>query len=398
MNSGSRPVPIVAYADGPDCPQIDPATLAAVRKLGSDYQVLLGWNLTTPPWLTKLPRPAITLMAGYGLRRPIAEGLVHAVPTRISSAPGLLTGAMRPAVAVVGARRAGAGFRFISPGWGPVAARMADEVVIELWPDEAAGGSRSSARRAGTGIDSPIVEGNIVEVVERSGPHDAPPAPTVGPEERKIGDLVADLIPDGATIQWGPGTIASAVLSAIDTPVSVRTGLATPELVDLANRGLLKGQPAAAYLWGDADLREMANRGEVALRSVDVTHDPARLASAPRFVALNTAVQIGLDGAVNVEVTGGKTIVGPGGHSDYSEAATRSVGGLSVIACRSSVKDRSTIVDRPEVVTTPRYDIDLVVTEHGVADLRGLGRADRARRLIAIADPAHRERLERSLG
>jgi acyl-CoA hydrolase len=110
-------------------------------------------------------------------------------------------------------------------------------------------------------------------------------------------------------------------------------------------------------------------------------------------VAINTALQVGLDGSANVEAVGGRTVAGPGGHPDFAAGASRSPGGISIVALPSTSGGRSTIVARPDVVTTPGFDVDVVVTEHGAADLRGCDRRQRAERLVQVADPEHRERL-----
>jgi acyl-CoA hydrolase len=121
------------------------------------------------------------------------------------------------------------------------------------------------------------------------------------------------------------------------------------------------------------------------LAPVSLTNDSSAVAAVPRFVACNTAIQVGLDGAVNVERIGDRVITGIGGHSDFCAGASRSVGGLSVIAVRSTAADGTpTIVEHVDVVSTPRSDVDIVVTEHGIADLRGLTDNQRAERLIAI--------------
>lgn len=372
--------PLAVYADGPDAPLADPASLGPVRRLG-ESDVVLGWTLRRPPWIADLARPATTLMAGYGLRQAVADGSARAVPTRLSTVPALLASSLRPAVAVVGGRPHGSGFRFVtSVGWAAAAARNAGQVVVEEWPDA-------------PDIDTPAIPGTIVEVIARVDPPDPAPLPRLGDAERRIGELVAGLLPEGATIQWGPGVISAAVVGAISTPVRVLTGLVTDELVRLSAGGLLRGQAEATYLWGGSALRELAASGGVRLRPVEETHDPRRLAATPRFVAINTAVEVGLDGAVNVEKAGGRVVAGPGGHADYCEAASRSEGGVSIVALRASYGGRSSIVARPEVVTTARTDVGLVVTEHGVADLRGADEATRAQRLVEVAAPEHRDAL-----
>jgi acetyl-CoA hydrolase len=140
----------------------------------------------------------------------------------------------------------------------------------------------------------------------------------------------------------------------------------------------------------------MARSGALRLRGVDYTHDLSALSSIDNFVAINTGLQVGLDGAVNVETVGGRIVSGPGGHPDFATGASRSPGGLSVVALTSTAGGASTVVAAPEVVSTPRTDVDVVVTEHGIADLRHCDDDERARRLITIADPGARDDLERS--
>ncbi len=372
--------PLVVYADGPDAPVVDPAALESAG--GEDPDVVLGWTLRPLPWIPRLARPATTFMAGYGLAAAIEAGRVRSVPTRISAVAPLFAGRLRPAVAVVSGRPGRGGFRFVSGvGWAAAAARHAAAVVVEVVeaPD----------------VDSPVVPGPVTEVLERAAPLDDPPVPRVGEAERTIGELVAGLIPDGATVQWGPGTVGAAAVRAIDRPVRVLSGLVTDELVGLAERGLLVGQAESTYMWGGPALRQLGEAGAIRLRGVEVTHDPRRLAAVERFVAINTAVEVGLDGAVNVERAGDRLVAGPGGHADYCEAARRSVGGLSVIALRAERGGRSSIVAQPRTVTTAHTDVDVVVTEYGVADLRGADESARARRLVAVAAPAHRDQLAR---
>jgi acyl-CoA hydrolase len=377
--------PLVVYGDGPDGPLPDPSQIEAIRRLAGP-ELLLGWVLRTPGWLDASRLPVRTLLTGPGLRPAVGSGRVSSTPERLSAVPRLLAGRLRPDVAVVGAVADGHGWRSIgSVGWAPAAARAAREVVIERWATWPPG--------AGEVPPTPPIEGHVVEVVDRHDPPDAPQVVEPSAAELRIASYVADLVPEGATVQWGPGTLGAAVLAAIRAPVAVQSGVVTDELVGLAERGLLIGTAESAYLWGGPALAELAHRGRLRLAPVERTHDLGRLSARPGLVAVNTALQVGLDGSVNVESDGRRIISGPGGHPDFCLAASRSVGGLSVIAVRSTAGGRSSIVPRPAVVSTPRTDVGVVVTEHGVADLRGCSDAERARALIAVAAPAHRVAL-----
>ena len=356
-----------AYADGVDGPRIAPAAVAdLVGAPGSEPEVLLGFVPDGPAWLASAR--GRTTMAGYALRGPVAEGRLRYLPVRLSAVPRLLHDA-RPDVAVVTAVRRGGELAFgASVGIGPAAMRAARAVVVEVDQD-------------GPDLGGPLIEGEVTAIVER--PLRTRPVPMPRPPEEldlAVGRRVAALLPDRATIQLGPGGMADAIALSVDRPVAVWSGLVTDALATLADRGLLLGPATAAYTWGGRAVERLAADGRLRLVPVEVSHDPSTLAAIDRFVACNTALQVGLDGAVNVERVGGVQVAGIGGHADFCAGASRARGGLSVIALRSTTRSgASTVVPRVEVVTTPRCDIDVVVTEHGVADLRGVDDEERAR-------------------
>ena len=381
---------LIVMADGPNGPLPDPAVVAALVGV-EEPEVVLGWSVRVPPpaWLETTTVPVATLLTGPATRPAVASGRVGALPTRLSAVPRLLAGRLRPAVAVVGAHQDGSGWRLAaSPGFALAAARHAAAVVIERWEGPAPAGAPAL----------PDVAGRLAGVIDRTDSPDPPPVNRPGPEHRRIGELVAALVPDGATIQWGPGVISASAVAALAAgrrPVRVRSGLVTDELLQLQRAGLLIGPAEAAYMWGSAGLAALAagDRPHLRLVGVEHTHDLTAISAIERFVAINAALEVGLDGAVNVEQIGGRVVAGPGGHPDFCAGASRSPGGLSVIGLPAVSMGRSSIVAHPEVVSTPRTDVDVVVTEHGVADLRGADPATRAARLIAVAAPEHRESL-----
>jgi acyl-CoA hydrolase len=365
---------LVVYADGPSGPLPDPRGVSAIARL-SNPQILLGWVVRRPKWLDETAVPVSTFLTGLGTRQAVRSGRVRSVPVRLSGVPNLMVDRWQPEVAVVGGIPDGDGFRFTtSLGWAPAAARAARKVVVEVWP-------------AGTaaGITTPPIEGNVVEVIERTDPPDPAQASRPSGVERRIANRVKDLIVDGATVQWGPGSLGSAFVDAIDCAVSVHSGLVTNELLLLAARGLLTDPAITAYIWGGDALFRLAAAEAVRLAPVDYTHDVSRLSGIPRFTSFNTALQVGFDGSANVEQVGSRIISGPGGHPDFCLGASRSPGGLSVVAARAMTAQHPSIVDCVEVVSTPHTDIDVVVTEYGVADLRGLDGRERRDALRAIA-------------
>lgn len=378
-------MPLVVLADGPDGPLPDPAALAGF--LPGDLEVLLGWVVRRPSWISAPGASVTTFLVGPGTRAAVAAGTVRSVPARLSAVPRLLTGRLRPDLAVVGAHKTGEGWRLHgSPGYAAVAAGSAREgVVIERWPGPPPPWA------------PPLSGGRVIGVIDRSDPPDPPPDNQFGPAHQAIGRLVAGLVPEGATVQWGPGAVGAAVVAALDRPVRVRSGLVTDELADLAERGLLVGTAVAAYTWGGPPLASMLESGRLELRPIGYTHDLTDISAGEGFVAINTALEVGLDGSVNVERAGERIVAGAGGHPDFAAGASRSPGGLSVVALPAAAGNRSSIVLHPAVVSTPRSDVDVVVTEHGVADLRGCTDRERAGRLISVAAPEHRDALRAAL-
>jgi acyl-CoA hydrolase len=364
---------LVAYADGPAAARIAPAEALAAAGLTGTPEVLLGLTVERHAWLDDAELRGATVISGYALARAVADGRLRPLAVRITAVPTLLA-ERPPDVGVIAAVRRGDGYAFAgSVGWGPELAATAMCVVLEV--DE-----------TGRDLGGPGVSGNIVAVVPRPGPDPAPIAQRAADDvDRRIGELVASLVPDDATLQFGPGGIGEGIASSLHRVVRIRSGLLTDAMATLHDRGLLLEPAVAAYTWGGEPIARLAAAGMLRLAPVRETNDSTAIAATPRFVACNTAIQIGLDGAVNIERIGDRVITGIGGHSDFCSGASRSVGGLSVIALRSTAADGSpTIVARVDLVSTQRSDVDVVVTEHGIADLRGLTDEERAQRLRAI--------------
>ena len=374
--------PLIAYADGPSAPLSAPSVVAAAAGLSGVPEVLLGWMVPEPAWLDDPAVTGRTGMAGYGLAKAIARGKIEALSMRLSGMPNLLR-TLRPDVVVVsGVRR---GDRLVygqAVGWGPAATQASKQVVVEVDDN-------------GFDFGGPEITGNIVAVTDRPNEQTmfAKPRPADDIDLR-IGAHVASLIPDDATLEFGPGGIGEGIARALTKPISIHSGLVTDAMADIAERGLLNGVVTGAYVWGGEPVQRLASAGLLRLTSVEVINDITALSAIPRFVGCNTALQVALDGSVNVERVNGRLITSIGGHADFCAGASRSLGGMAVIALRStSAKGLSNIVRSVEVVSTPKCDVSVVVTEHGIADLRAVGDKERARRIVAIAAPQHRAAL-----
>ena len=365
-----RPGSTVALADGVGSPTVLLSDLSRAAARAGDVTLLLGWTVGSLDALDIGSFARVrTTMSGFALRKLVDDGAVSYLPVRIGSVPSLVRDVLRPDILVASVVRREGGFRFGSEvGWLP-AAVDAGAIVAAV--------ERPTLPACDAG--PPLPADRVVVIGTADDPAYEIPPPDLNDDHRTIGERVARLVPAGAVIQFGPGAIAEAACAAIDVPVRVASGLLADPVVALDRRGLLIGEPQAAYLAGTAELYAWAD-GRPLLQPCDVTHDAGRLGAfgAP-FVAINTALEIDLDGQVNVETAGGSTIGGIGGHPDFAFAAARLPASLSVIALTSASRNgHPTLVERLSgPVTTPSHDVDVVVTEHGTADLRGLSRRER---------------------
>ena len=233
---------------------------------------------------------------------------------------------------------------------------------------------------------------------------------TPGEVEAQIARRVAALIDDGATLQVGLGGSAEATLALLTDRrhLGLHSGMVGDGLVTLAESGALTnarktidaGISIVALLVGSARLSAHAHHNPaVQLRGCDYTHAADVLRRIDRLVALNSAIEVDLTGQANAEVAASQYVGAVGGAPDFLRAAALSRGGLPIIALPSTAGPRSRIVAQLSgPVTTPRCDAGLIVTEHGVADLRGLPLRRRAAAMIDIAAPQHREALARAAG
>jgi acyl-CoA hydrolase len=200
----------------------------------------------------------------------------------------------------------------------------------------------------------------------------------------EIGRLAATLVPEGAALEVSPGEVGDAVLDALEQPVRLRTGAVTDAAVRLDSRGLLADEPVASYIVGSTRLMEWVDRRAIAA-GIDVTHNPTRLGECAPFFAVNSALEI--DGLGNVNAQGSSSDVsgGIGGMHDFAAAAARSPWGLSVVALPSERGGRRTLVDELTApASLPRSLVEVVVTDRGIADLRGLADAERTEALRAL--------------
>ncbi len=256
-----------------------------------------------------------------------------------------------------------------------------------------------------TGSGRDVRREDLDLIVRTDLPCPSLPETEPGPVERAVAAHVAGLIEDGSTLQIGIGSLPAAILTALGNhrDLGIHSGLVTREIADLHRAGVVtnarksidRGEIVTGLLSGGPDLMAWADRNDaLSLRPTSYVHAHDVLRRIDRFVAINSAIEVDLTGQVNAELAGGRYVGAIGGSGNFLRGAAASNGGLGIIALPSTARGRSRIVrSLSGPVTTPRADIGLVVTEHGVADLRGASLSEREDRLLAIADPAHHAAL-----
>ncbi len=225
----------------------------------------------------------------------------------------------------------------------------------------------------------------------------------------QIAKNIADLIPDGATMQMGIGAIPDAVLQYLydRQDLGVHTELFSDGVIDLVEAGVLTnarktlhpGKIVAGFILGTKRLYDWVhNNPLIEFHRTEYVNDPFNVAQNERMVAINSAIEIDLTGQVCADSIGPKLYSGVGGQLDFIYGASRSKGGVPIIALPSTAKSFSRIVPmlKPGAgVVTTRNHVHFVVTEYGIADLYGKTIRQRAQALINIAHPQFRDELTR---
>jgi len=240
------------------------------------------------------------------------------------------------------------------------------------------------------------------------------PLPSLKPstpsrEDEEIAVHTAGLVSDGSTIQLGIGAIPDAVgkLLATKKDLGVHTELINDAMMELSLRGVVNGRKKSlwpgkivgAFVYGSEELYRFVDKNPmIEIHPASVVNDPIRIGRNHKMVSINTAVEIDLTGQCCSESVGHRELSGVGGATDTHIGAQRSAEGRGIIALRSTTADarESKIVFelKPGAkVSISRNDIDTVITEHGIAELKGQSVGERVRRLVAIAHPSFRDEL-----
>jgi acetyl-CoA hydrolase len=344
------------------------------------------------------------LFIGPSVRRAVQEGRADFTPIFLSEIPGLFRDGTLPIdVALISLSPPDEhGFCSfgVEVGTTKPAAEAARVIVAEI--------NQQMPRTLG---DSFIHVSRLTHIVEADYALPEAPQGKASDLNLQIGQFIADLIPNGATLQMGIGSIPDAVLQNLGNhkDLGVHTELFSDGVIDMVEAGVITcakktfhpGKIVVGFLFGTKRLYDFVdNNPIIELHPTDYVNDPFNIAQNENMVAINSALQIDLTGQVCADSLGTHFYSGVGGQVDFIRGAARAKGGLPIIAFASTTKDESisrivpTLTPGAGVVTT-RNDVHYVVTEYGVASLHGKTVHKRVQELISIAHPKFREELTR---
>lgn len=257
--------------------------------------------------------------------------------------------------------------------------------------------------------DSCIHISKIDYLVDASTPMPILPPAKVGDVEAAIGRNCASLIEDGSTLQLGIGSIPDAVLSCLGDKkdLGIHSEMIADGVIDLYEKGVIngaqktihKGKIVIAFLMGSQRLYNFVNNNPaVEVLPVDYVNDPWVIGQNNKMVSINSCLQVDFNGQVNSESMGTQQFSGVGGQLDYIRGTFLSPGGKAILAMPSTAKKGTLsrivpVFEAGTTVTTPRTDVHYIVTEYGIANLRGKNLRERAKLLINIAHPSFRAEL-----
>ncbi|MCP4359919.1 MAG: acetyl-CoA hydrolase/transferase family protein [Chloroflexi bacterium] len=342
------------------------------------------------------------LFIGSNIRPAVQEGRADFTPIFLSEIPGLFKNGILPIdvalISVTPPDEHGFCSFGVEVGATKPAAESARIIIAEV--------NKQMPRTMG---DSFIHVGRLQHIVESDYPLPEAPQGDSSEENLVIGQHIAEMIPDGATLQMGIGSIPDAVLKSLThhKDLGIHTELFSDGVIDLVEEGIITcaqksfhpGKIVAGFLFGTQRLYDFIhNNPLIELHPTDYVNDPYNIARNDKMVAINSALQIDLTGQVCADSIGPRIYSGVGGQIDFIRGAARSKGGLPIIAFPSTARGGTLSRIAPMLnegagVVTTRNDVHFVVTEYGVTNLYGKTIRERTRALIGIAHPQFRDEL-----
>ena len=338
---------------------------------------------------------------GGSTRAAAAEGRVDFTPVYFSEIPGLLREDLRPNVTLLQCSPPDA-HGYVSLGvsvdYTKPAAEASDLVIAQV--------NQNMPRTLG---DSFLHVTQIGCLVEADTPVIELAPPKIGDVERAIGENVASLVRDGDTLQLGIGAIPDAVLLFLKekNDLGIHTEMFSDGVVELVEAGVItnkaktlhRGLSVATFLMGTRRLYDYVNNNPaVAMYPVDYVNDPYVIGQNDNLVSINSCVQVDIMGQVVSTSAGLRQISGVGGQVDFVRGANLSKGGRAIMAMPSTtgkgkISKIVPFLDQGSAVTTTRNEVNYVITEYGIAKLKGKSLRQRAEALIRIAHPDFRDEL-----
>ena len=344
------------------------------------------------------------LFIGPNARAAVNEGRAEYIPAFLSDVPNLFRRGILPLDAVLVNVSPPDQHGFCSLGTSvigmPAAIKAAKTVIAQV---------NSAMPRT---LGDTFVHVNEIDLgVEVDVPPYTHEQPPVGDVEGRIGAQIADMVPDGATIQMGIGAIPAAVAKGLHgkRDLGVHTEMMTDVVLDLVEAGVVTGarkeinagKVVATFMLGSERLYRWADDNPmVEMRTADYTNDTSVIRRFKRMIAINSAIEIDLTGQVCADSIGSRMYSGVGGQMDFIRGAALADEGRAIIALPSTAAAGSVsrivpFLSQGAGVVTTRAHVETIVTEWGVAEMHGRSIPERARALISIADPRFREQLER---
>ncbi len=342
------------------------------------------------------------LFIGSNVRPAIAEGRADFTPVFLSEIPRLFRSGILPIdvalISVSPPDEHGFCSFGVEVGTTKPAAESAKVIIAEV--------NQQMPRTHG---DSFIHVSRLHHIIEANYPLPESPQGGSSDEHLQIGEYIAEMIPDGATLQMGIGSIPDAVLRCLGNhkDLGIHTELFSDGVIEMVENGVITcakktfhpGKIVAGFLFGTQALYDFIdNNPLIEMHPTDYVNDPFNIAQNEKMVAINAALQIDLTGQVCADSIGPRFYSGVGGQLDFIRGAARSKGGLPIIACLSTARGGTVsrivpMLNEGAGVVTTRNDVHYVVTEHGVANLYGKTIRERAQALIRIAAPEFRDEL-----
>lgn len=400
IKSGDRVV--MGHAAGEPSFIVD--TMIANRELYTDVEIInlvpLGKMEYCKEGMEKYFRHN-ALFTGKPTKDAVHRGQADFTPCFFHKVPELLSTELRANVAIVSLSRPdehgfcsfGTSVDYTKP-----AAEAADIIIAQI-----------NDRMPRTLGDSFINLADVDCIVEHTQEVIELKPPTIGDVERAIGEHCASLINDGDTLQLGIGAIPDAVLLFLKDKkdLGIHSEMISDGVVELVESGVInnkrknfhKGKILVTLLMGTRRLYDFVdNNPMVEMHPVSYINDPRIIMQNDNLISINSCIQVDLTGQICSESIGSMQISGIGGQVDFVRGASMSRGGKAIIAMPSTaaggkVSRIRPVLDEGAIVTTSRCDAEYVVTEYGVALLRGKTTRERSRALIAIAHPDFREEL-----